>query len=63
MKKRCANCHKSSMIHFDCKCNKVLCINCRQYSTHDCTYDWRSATKDRLTQVLIKIEPSKVAKI
>jgi hypothetical protein len=56
MVEKCFNCSKKlHAVHFKCKCEEKLCVNCRLPEVHDCKYNY-----EKLKVNLIKIVGSKV---
>lgn len=60
---RCPNCQKKmKLMTFSCKCNIDFCINCRDPSVHNCTFDYKEAFKEILTIQNPIIVPEKINK-
>lgn len=60
-KKRCSVCNKKlGLLPFECKCGKLFCIKHKDPEAHDCTYDFKSESKERLGEQLVKVVNCKI---
>lgn len=63
-KNRCPVCNKKmGLMPFECKCGKKFCILHKDPESHNCTYDFKGKSKERLTEQLVKVVADKVAVI
>ena len=64
-KKKCFHCNmKLGIVNFTCKCTtKRFCSKCRLPENHNCTYDFKQESKEKLTEKLVKVEFKKVISI
>ena len=44
----CDKCRKKTIITFNCRCEKIFCSKCRYPEVHGCTYDYKTAGKDKI---------------
>ena len=58
--KRCFQCKKKSNFNFDCKCNKLFCLNCLPFYSHNCSFNFREMNQNNLKNENEKIVKSKV---
>jgi AN1-type zinc finger protein 5/6 len=60
-RKRCPVCNKKlGLLPFECKCGKLFCIKHKDPEAHDCTYDFKSESKERLGDKLVKVVNCKI---
>ena len=60
-KNRCPVCNKKmGLLPFECKCGKFFCIKHKDPEAHNCTYDFKSESKDRLETQLVKVVNTKI---
>ena len=58
---RCPICNKKlGLLPFECKCGKLFCIKHKDPEAHGCTYDFKSESKEKLEEQLIKVVNSKI---
>ena len=63
-KNRCPVCNKKmGLMPFECKCGKSFCILHKDPEAHNCTYDFKGKSKERLQGQLVKVEAEKVVAI
>ena len=61
---KCSHCKKKiGYIEYDCKCLKKFCPKCRHPEQHNCTYDYKTEQKLKLTKSLLKVVPEKIIRI
>lgn len=61
MSEKCQVCRKKLVMNaFQCKCSKIFCLTHLFPHEHQCTFDFKSANKDRLTLFNPKIISSKM---
>lgn len=61
---RCTQCNvKISLVSLSCRCNLNFCAKHRAPEEHNCTYDWKAATRKELELKNPKVVASKVANI
>lgn len=61
---RCNNCKKKmGVMEFTCKCENKFCNKCLMPELHNCSYDFRSQSKEKLKMSLVKVVNEKVIKI
>ena len=47
-----------------CKCSdNIFCSSCIQSEQHNCTFNYKEESKNKLMKMLIKVEPEKIIKI
>ena len=63
-KNKCAHCRKKlGMMAFECKCGKMFCILHKDPEAHNCTYDFKGKSRERLGEQLVKVVADKVTAI
>lgn len=64
-KKRCFQCTKKvGFMELKCKCSdNIFCSNCIQSEQHNCTFNYKEASKNKLMKTLIKVAPEKIIRI
>ena len=63
-KNRCPVCNKKmGLMPFECKCGKMFCILHKDPESHNCTYDFKGKSKERLGTQLVKVVADKVTAI
>uniref|UniRef100_A0A6C0CJF6 AN1-type domain-containing protein n=1 Tax=viral metagenome TaxID=1070528 RepID=A0A6C0CJF6_9ZZZZ len=45
---KCSNCSKKIHILVDCKCSSKYCLKCIPPETHQCKFDYRKETQEKL---------------
>ena len=66
MSNRCSYCNiKTGINYFNCKCdeNKIFCNKCKYSFNHNCTIDVVQNYKDKLENIIIKVESNKIERI
>jgi hypothetical protein len=46
----CQQCKRKTLLNFTCKCDLIVCINCRYPDIHNCKFDYQKDEKERLTK-------------
>ena len=58
---KCKKCKKKCpLIYFSCKCNNIYCLTCLLPENHNCSFDYITENKSKLTNSLEKIENKKI---
>lgn len=58
---RCGSCKKKiGLVTFSCRCGGVYCAEHRADTTHNCSYDYQSENKSKLSTVMLKISTKKI---
>lgn len=47
---RCDKCNRKSMILYECRCKRRLCIRHKHAELHNCDFDYKQAQKDKLNK-------------
>ncbi len=63
LKSGCANCKRKALVKVTCKCQKVLCLTCRQPEDHGCTFDYKDEFQQKLRKENVLVVAEKVVKI
>tara|TARA_Y100000590_G_C14979807_1_gene735804 strand:+ start:204 stop:440 length:237 start_codon:yes stop_codon:yes gene_type:complete len=60
-KNRCPICNKKmGLLPFECKCGKFFCIKHKDPESHDCTFDFKGKSKEKLEEQLVKVINTKI---
>ena len=51
------------LMPFECKCGKMFCILHKDPESHNCTYDFKGKSRERLGEQLVKVVADKVTAI
>lgn len=64
-KKRCFQCNKKvGFMELKCKCSdNIYCSNCIQSEQHNCTFNYKEESKNKLMKSLVKVAPEKIIRI
>jgi AN1-type zinc finger protein 5/6 len=63
-KNRCGSCSKKlGLIPFTCKCGGDFCAEHRYGEKHNCSYDYTSENKRKLSTELVKVVGEKIERI
>lgn len=61
---RCFSCNKKvGLLGIKCRCNLVFCSHHRYADQHNCTFDYKSMNKQKLTEQNPQVTSSKITKI
>lgn len=44
----CSKCKRKTIILFNCRCENVFCGKCKFPEDHNCTFDFKAASKEKL---------------
>ena len=58
---KCETCKRKCLFFIDCKCEKKLCLKCKD--NHKCDFDYKKEGKTQLSKNLVKVESEKINKI
>jgi len=58
---KCDTCNKKCLFSIDCRCDKRVCLKCRD--NHSCSFDYKKQGKAQLTKKIFKVESEKINKI
>tara|TARA_Y100000287_G_C13952079_1_gene224617 strand:- start:129 stop:350 length:222 start_codon:yes stop_codon:yes gene_type:complete len=63
-KNRCPVCNKKmGLMPFECKCGKLFCIKHKDPEAHNCTYDYKTNSRIKLEEKLVKVVNQKIEAI
>ena len=58
---KCTTCNKKCLFSIDCRCDKRVCLRCKD--NHSCDFDYKKQGKEQLTKKIFKVESEKIRKI
>lgn len=62
--KRCHQCNKKlSLYIFNCRCENIYCLKCKDSIVHGCHFDYRGEQMKRIKESNPIIRPEKIIKI
>ena len=62
-KSGCAHCKRKTLNNTVCKCEKVVCLTCRQPEVHSCSFDYKAEFQQKLIKENPVIVTEKLTKI
>lgn len=63
VKRGCQHCKRKTLLKITCKCQLVVCFDCRYPEIHDCKFDYQKDAKEKITKNNPVIVTEKLEKI
>lgn len=59
----CSQCKRKYPLNMKCKCEKVVCLNCRYPESHDCSFDYQKVNQEKIKKDNPVVTSEKLAKV
>jgi len=59
----CQTCRRKTLMVVKCKCEKIVCFDCRYPEGHSCTFDYKKEARQQLTEKNPVIKGQKLDKV
>ena len=46
----CQQCKRKTLLKVTCKCNLIVCFECRHPELHDCKFDYQKECREQITR-------------